>query len=311
MPQIWKISPGTGAEDWEIFRDNACIGIGWLRGGDLRKFDDVEKLAKAIKKSREDKGKKKWTGSARMALTFCNDFQIGDVLVASKRKESAQSVVGIGVIESEYLPPDDSKNPIPNDESTKRRHVRMVKWVATIEAPISKSNFFATSTLYPLEPRKVKDVQAAYKATHPDSASLHLLIERLFSGCEAVPTPEAQDLGSDIPKRVLVSTYRVLRDTELARTVKRLHDHRCQICRQTIELPDGSRYAEAHHIRPLGKPHIGPDRMENVLCLCPNHHAECDLGLRILSHDTLQTVAGHEVGSQFIEYHNSRIKSRN
>ncbi len=31
-------------------------------------------------------------------------------------------------------------------------------------------------------------------------------------------------------------------------------------------------------MRPLGKPHEGPDTVENVLCLCPNHHVLFDRG---------------------------------
>ncbi len=37
-------------------------------------------------------------------------------------------------------------------------------------------------------------------------------------------------------------------------------------------------YAEAAHIRPLGAPHNGPDHLDNMLCLCPNHHVLFDHG---------------------------------
>ncbi|MBT6251913.1 MAG: hypothetical protein HOI84_01280, partial [Flavobacteriaceae bacterium] len=30
------------------------------------------------------------------------------------------------------------------------------------------------------------------------------------------------------------------------------------------------------HIKPLGRPHSGPDVKENLLCLCPNHHDQFD-----------------------------------
>jgi putative restriction endonuclease len=36
--------------------------------------------------------------------------------------------------------------------------------------------------------------------------------------------------------------------------------------------------SEGAHIRALGKPHLGPDVPEKVLCLCPNHHALFDDG---------------------------------
>jgi hypothetical protein len=61
------------------------------------------------------------------------------------------------------------------------------------------------------------------------------------------PTPLASDLDAP-PGRVSTTVYRILRDTELARRIKRIHEYKCQICGETIQLLNGSRYAEAHHI---------------------------------------------------------------
>jgi predicted restriction endonuclease len=68
-------------------------------------------------------------------------------------------------------------------------------------------------------------------------------------------TQLASDLSAPAPERVETTAYRILRDTDLARQIKALHEYRCQICGHTIRLPDGSFYAEAHHIQPLGAPH--------------------------------------------------------
>jgi predicted restriction endonuclease len=100
---------------------------------------------------------------------------------------------------------------------------------------------------------------------------------------------------------------RIVRDTHLAKRVKELHNHECQICGHTIILADGSRYAEGHHVQPLGAPHDGPDVLDNIVCLCPNHHAACDLGAIRLALDELRPAHGHKVGQQYIEYHNSAI----
>lgn len=120
-------------------------------------------------------------------------------------------------------------------------------------------------------------------------------------------TPTAHDMDDALPGRVPTTTYRILRDTELARRVKRMHNCECQICGHAIVLPDGSRYAEAHHIQPLGRPHNGPDVIGNILCLCPNHHAELDYGVRALSLASLSSVDGHELDPRFAEYHNRKI----
>lgn len=84
-----------------------------------------------------------------------------------------------------------------------------------------------------------------------------------------------------------------------------MHGFRCQICDERIELLDGSFYAEAHHIQPLGSPHNGPDIEGNVLCLCPTHHVMLDYCIIPLSHQSLKTVKGHLIESRFIEYHNA------
>ena len=123
-------------------------------------------------------------------------------------------------------------------------------------------------------------------------------------------TPQAFDItqqGNEAPKKVLQSTYRVLRDTLLARELKLLHKHQCQICGKHIELSDGKRYSEAHHIMPLGSPHNGPDVAENILVLCPNHHVMLDYGAIELDLGSLRTAPGHVVGSKYVEYHNNAI----
>lgn len=126
------------------------------------------------------------------------------------------------------------------------------------------------------------------------------------SAAEAPQSPLAVDIEAP-PGRKEVVTYRVIRDTPLARRVKKLHNFECQLCRHTILLADGSRYAEAHHVRPLGEPHNGPDTIENIVCVCPNHHAELDYGVRSLAMADLHHAAGHKISEAHIEYHNKHV----
>ena len=126
----------------------------------------------------------------------------------------------------------------------------------------------------------------------------------------APPADQKTPLASDneepkLPERHKVETYRTLRDTKLAREIKSLYSHRCQICDYTIELPNDMPYAEAHHIQPLGLEHNGPDARENILCLCPNHHAELDYFSRPINLDDLLTIK-HNIGNNYVSYHNNR-----
>jgi len=134
-------------------------------------------------------------------------------------------------------------------------------------------------------------------------------IARRFLALLHLP-PRLTDKPTDLPQppdRVETTTYRILRDTELARSVKELHGYECQMCGHVMRLPNGNFYAEAHHIQPLGRPHDGHDVEGNILCLCPNHHAELDYGTIPIEIDALRSVEGHMVVTKYVEYHNRRI----
>ncbi|HEY6254224.1 MAG TPA: HNH endonuclease [Xanthobacteraceae bacterium] len=126
-------------------------------------------------------------------------------------------------------------------------------------------------------------------------------------GSSLTGTPLASDLGDPNPSRVQTTRYRVLRDTTLAYTIKQLHQDKCQICGFTIPLGEGQTYSEAHHVKPLGKPHNGPDTAANIIVLCPNHHAMLDFGALKLTRKKLLSVEGHEVHDEFLNYHNQEI----
>jgi predicted restriction endonuclease len=116
-------------------------------------------------------------------------------------------------------------------------------------------------------------------------------------------TPVAIDIENPgQPERVKQETYRILRDTILARMVKESNQYRCQICGQVLKLKDDVPYAEAHHIMPLGAPHNGPDVRDNILCVCPNHHVLLDYGAIKLDETYLKNI-----GSKYINYHNENI----
>ncbi|WP_410199142.1 HNH endonuclease [Burkholderia cenocepacia] len=123
-------------------------------------------------------------------------------------------------------------------------------------------------------------------------------------------TPVASDidtLGDEVPQRKHQKTYRILRDTALARQIKLLHKNKCQICGDSIGLPGGEFYSEAHHIQPLGSPHNGPDVSENIIVVCPNHHVMLDYGVISIDISRVNLHRKHKIGSNFIAYHNKVI----
>jgi putative restriction endonuclease len=102
----------------------------------------------------------------------------------------------------------------------------------------------------------------------------------------------------------------IVRDTERSREVKELYRYACQVCGTTIQTTAGP-YGEAVHIRPLGAPHHGPDEIENILCLCPNHRVMFDYGGFSVREDfSLAGIPGvlrvhprHAIGKAFLRYH--------
>lgn len=122
-------------------------------------------------------------------------------------------------------------------------------------------------------------------------------------------TPKAFDLsiGNASPHRHETITYRILRDTKLSQQIKRLHRNRCQICGKTIKLKSGKKYSEAHHIKPLGSDHGGPDMANNIVVLCPNHHVMCDYGTVELDISNIRLAEGHNISEKYIKYHNQKI----
>lgn len=113
---------------------------------------------------------------------------------------------------------------------------------------------------------------------------------------EVPDTPTAIDINEPTePERVLTKTYRILRDTKLARQIKWLHKNQCQICDHSVELKNSDAYAEAHHVQPLGSPHNGPDVAENILCVCPNHHVQLDYGAIKINKSELRMHPDHNI----------------
>ena len=133
------------------------------------------------------------------------------------------------------------------------------------------------------------------------------LIDKHLPMLTDLPTPQPFDF-TDPPEtiREQCTTYRVLRDTKLARDIKILYEYRCQICGDTLTFPNGEFYCEVHHIKPLGKPHSGPDIKENILCVCPNHHVMVDYGAVRLNSSQFEDLK-HEINEEYIDYHNRVI----
>ncbi len=109
------------------------------------------------------------------------------------------------------------------------------------------------------------------------------------------------------PERIKTTVSRIIRDTKLAVDLKMIYQNKCQICGTQIQLVD-KLYSEAHHIRPLGGEHRGPDILGNLLVVCPNHHAQLDYGAIGIDVDNLMATDEHKAKmKEYVTYHNINI----
>jgi len=123
----------------------------------------------------------------------------------------------------------------------------------------------------------------------------------------SLSTPMTADIPEEytIPDRTPTTVHRILRNSKIIAELKRLYSFRCQLCSTRIELPSGY-YCEAHHLKPLGRPHNGPDVKNNIVVVCPNHHVMLDYGAIALNESVFK-LKRHAISAKFIAYHNEVI----
>ena len=131
----------------------------------------------------------------------------------------------------------------------------------------------------------------------------------------ALPTPSntsSVDLvvpvGEIAPGRKARMAYSVQRSAEVAKWVKQTYNDTCQVCRVRLETP-GNATSDAAHIKGLGSPHDGPDIIENILCLCPNHHRTFDAGAWTITDDLkVKDLISGEIGVDLYVHDSHKIQ---
>ena len=119
------------------------------------------------------------------------------------------------------------------------------------------------------------------------------------------------------------TTTRLKRNPKISEQIKQIYDYRCQVCNVLLETPFGP-IAIGAHIKPLGRPHDGPDVKANLLCLCPNHHDQFDslafsiepsakkiVGLTDFDGKLLTVHKKHRLDDAFLKHHWKRWTEEN
>ena len=83
--------------------------------------------------------------------------------------------------------------------------------------------------------------------------------------------------GNESPDRALHSGYSYKRDPKVRAHVIKRSKGRCEYCgKEGFLMVNGERFVEAHHIISLAEQ--GPDTIDNVIALCPDHHRQAHFG---------------------------------
>ena len=90
------------------------------------------------------------------------------------------------------------------------------------------------------------------------------------------------------PARIKCNVVRFIRDTQKSRRLKKIYENRCQICGYQLEIGEKVYYSEVHHLRPLNEG--GDDDFNNMVVLCPTHHAEFDYGVICIDEDLTHVI---------------------
>jgi len=178
MRTVWKIAPGAKAAFWEMCRGKQCIVIGWLNKRDLRTFRSKDAVLKALVKSGEGEHR-----AANSIWRFVHDVQPFHVVVANR---GLSTVVGIGVIKGDYLPPGSPNHPNIVDDLP---HARFVDWLIDKPIDLPHERFFVQDTVWPLTPEQCAQIKEAYLQEYPE---LKETLKQLFPS-EQSPSPAPCD----------------------------------------------------------------------------------------------------------------------
>ena len=278
--RVWRMFAGRDHSQWKYWLEYGVMSIGWGMRTEIGCPHEYESLSEL----EEDFGEyfdslKQCRLAARNLWRFSRLARIGDLVCVYDEG----SIFGIGEIQGpcEYIDDD-----IPFDSGELYAYRRDVEWYSTTRHRLSSTMKEAVFKRYEGSICRIEDetttrILAAWALSDLQSA------EELKELRDEI-AEEDDDTEDNVYH--LAKVIRAKRDRQKALRFRSLNRNRCQICRESISLPNGQKLVEVHHIKPLGRKHRGKDWMSNMMCLCPNHHAEMDRGAFYIDSVTKKVV---------------------
>lgn len=125
-------------------------------------------------------------------------------------------------------------------------------------------------------PKHLQMPVAFYTSTEPDlwivETYTSIDAQALVQDIQAIDELQYEQTDDTAHIREVTTTVRMrVLDRQIGAQLKRVYDHRCQICGERIgERYGNAEIVDAHHIRPFTQSHNNDS--DNIMVLCPNHH---------------------------------------
>jgi hypothetical protein len=273
MPKVWKIAPGSQARAWPECQEGRCILFGWRELGDHSRFENEMAVRKAMKKAYKRGEPGTGRGAAQSVWRFANEVQPKDIVVANCGRSSA---VGIGIIQSDYLPPGAAKNPSKHEWL---HSARLVDWRITEQVNL-RPYLFVQDTVWPLEHSQCEEIKRAYLKANP---KLRKKFDELFGNVEPHVNLDASGpdkaFAGDSDIEGLRSEYHATR-TKRSRRLRNKAFHLakgiCAVCRRdfsTLLGGRGKRVLQVHHREQLSARYSpAVTKLTDLAVVCANCH---------------------------------------
>lgn len=112
----WLYTPGQGAEKWKECCDREVMLLGWGKIGDLEILNTKDEIKQQLKQVYGNESS--YINLSNTLWQFAHDIKIGDIIFV---KKGNSSVIGKGIVESDYSYDSDCDN--------EYRNVRKINWI--------------------------------------------------------------------------------------------------------------------------------------------------------------------------------------
>jgi len=249
VPNVWRMFADKNHFQWQFWLKAGLMSLGWgTRTGisNLDEYETWEELAEDFRPYYDSNKEARF--AARRLWRFMVEANNGDIVFVYDEG----SVLGVGLIvgEVEFINDDDMCK-----DGFLFAYRRDVDWLSSRRRKLNERQMKQALKLHEGSIFRLEDerlIEQIIKWSKSDIQDVEDIGD-IFRETELMEEDDELDI-----ERVGAGTRRK-RNRVRASKFLQANDFQCQVCGLSIILPDGRRYAEVHHIQPLGRPDNGAD----------------------------------------------------